>query len=320
LVKIGITIGDPSGIGPEIVVRALQARHDRQDLRVYGDRRVLERIARLPDDVDLVEVTRLAEHEARLGQPDRAGGAAQVAYLEAAVADAKRGAIQALCTAPIHKAQAQSAGFAFPGHTEFLADRFAAPEVAMLFAGPRLRVVLATIHVGIARLPAALTQEAIVSSTHLAARALQRDFGIVRPRIGVLGLNPHAGEGGRFGREEIDTIAPAVARLRGELGDEAILSGPLVPDAIWRDALDFARYDLVVAMYHDQGLIPVKAIDFEDSVNVTLGLPIVRTSPDHGTAYDVAAAVGTARPGSFLAALALAGSLGHSRLRNSGRP
>jgi 4-hydroxythreonine-4-phosphate dehydrogenase len=329
---IGITLGDPSGIGPEIVLRALAEAPEAQRarLRVYGDRGVLARAASglgaapLPEAIELVEVTRLHADEALPGRPDAAGGAAQIAYLEAAVAAARAGELGALVTAPISKTQAAAAGFAFPGHTEFLAERLGAPEHAMAFFGPRLRVVLATIHESIARVPHVLTADAIARAAVLGARALHHQLGVAAPRVGVLGLNPHAGENGRFGDEETRLVAPGIAAARARLAAESVpatIDGPLVPDAAWRAALAGvaqsgdggaptrpARFDLIVALYHDQGLIPVKLVDFEDAVNVTLGLPIVRTSPDHGVAYDIAG-TGRARHGSFAAALRLAARL-----------
>jgi 4-hydroxythreonine-4-phosphate dehydrogenase len=174
----------------------------------------------------------------------------------------------------------------------------------MMFAGPKLKVVLATVHVALADVPARLSVDAIADAVGLGAEALVRDFGVAAPRVGVVGLNPHAGEGGLFGREELDVIGPAIARCR-DAGVDA--RGPLVPDAAFRAAVG-GSCDVLVAMYHDQALIPVKLIDFEQAVNVTLGLPIVRTSPDHGVAYDIAGQ-GVARPHSFTAALRLAADM-----------
>nr|MBA3821724.1 4-hydroxythreonine-4-phosphate dehydrogenase PdxA [Deltaproteobacteria bacterium] len=205
----------------------------------------------------------------------------------------------ALVTAPISKTWARRAGFAFPGHTELLAARLGAAHVVMLFAGPRLKVALATIHVPLAEVARTLTTASLRRTIELVAASLVRDFGIAAPRLGVVGLNPHAGEGGLLGSEERELIAPALGAL-----PPATLFGPLVPDAVFRDALG-GRYDAIVAMYHDQGLIPVKLVDFDEAVNVTLGLPIVRTSPDHGTAYDIAG-TGTARCVSMQRALAVA--------------
>ncbi len=305
---IGVTLGDPSGIGPEIVVRALAeaSAELRARVRVFGDAGVLTREGGLPEGVRLVEITRLRRDEALPGRPDKAGGAAQVEYLEAAIAAARAGELAALVTAPISKTQAKAAGLIFPGHTELLAERLRAPEHAMAFFGPRLRVVLATIHHALADVPRVLDAAAVARAVYLGGRALAQHFGLTSPRIGVLGLNPHAGERGLFGDEEARLIEPGIAlgreRLRGE-GILATIDGPLVPDAAFR-----TKYDLFVAMYHDQGLIPVKLLDFEDSVNVTLGLPIVRTSPDHGVAYDIAGR-GIARHGSLAAALRLADSM-----------
>jgi len=301
---LGVTLGDPAGIGPEIVAATLAAvpQELRARLVVYGDRGPLERGARaigvtLPED--LVVVGDGTGEAAIAGQPDERAGAAQVGYLEAAIAAAARGQLAGIVTAPISKTWAKRAGFAFPGHTELLAARLGAAHVVMLFAGPRLKVALATIHVPLADVPRVLTTASLRRTLEVLAASLVRDFGLAAPRIGVVGLNPHAGEGGLLGTEERDVIAPALGPL-----PPAVLAGPLVADAVFRDALA-GRYDALVAMYHDQGLIPVKLVDFDDAVNVTLGLPIVRTSPDHGTAYDIAGR-GLARPTSMQRALALA--------------
>ena len=306
---VGVTLGDPSGIGPEIVAAALRDLPD-LDVLVFGD-------PALSDAKRLVEVTRLSAADRVPGRPTPAGGAAQIAYLEAAIEAAKAGQIDALVTAPISKTQAKAAGLDFPGHTELLAARFGVAEHAMMFAGPRLKVVLATIHAPLAAVPILLTPAAVARAIFLGAEAMVRDFGVARPRIGVLALNPHAGEGGLFGREEDEAIRPGMEAARTRLlasGIPATLRGPLVPDAAFRGAGPNDECDLFVAMYHDQGLIPVKLIDFEDSVNVTLGLPIVRTSPDHGVAYDIAGR-GLARAHSFRAALVLAVDLVRRRMR-----
>ena len=302
--RLGITLGDPAGIGPEVVAAALSAapREWLGRLIVYGDRGPLERGARaigvrVPD----VELVGDGTGDAAVaGAPDERSGAAQVGYLEAAVAAAARGELAGLITAPISKTWARRAGFAFLGHTEMLAERLGAREVVMMFAGPKLRVALATTHIPLAEVPRRLTTARVRTTIEMLAAALVRDFGIAAPRIGVVGLNPHAGEGGLLGGEDAAVIAPALAAPCGS----AVLRGPLVPDAAFRDHVAGA-YDAVVAMYHDQGLIPVKLVDFDASVNVTLGLPIVRTSPDHGTAYDIAGK-GVARAVSTERALALA--------------
>ena len=301
-----MTLGDPAGIGPELV-RAVCDGGD--DLVVYGDAILCAGVR-----AELVPVTSL--DGVVPGTPSEATGRAQVAYLEAAVADAVAGKLDALVTAPIHKASCRAAGFAFPGHTELLQARFGAAAVTMMFAGPRMRVSLATIHHALAEVPRVLSAEAIAVAIVHTAEALVRDFGVAAPRIAVAGLNPHAGEQGHFGDDETRVIAPAIEVARGRLaaaGVAAELWGPRVPDAVFREHLE-GRFEAVVAMYHDQGLIPVKLIDFEDAVNVTLGLttapgrPFVRTSPDHGVAYDIAGKQ-RARPTSFAAALRLAREL-----------
>jgi 4-hydroxythreonine-4-phosphate dehydrogenase len=306
--RIGVTLGDPAGIGPELV-RAVCDGGD--DLVVYGDAISCAGVA-----AELVPVTSL--DGVVPGVPSEATGRAQVAYLEAAVADAVAGKLDALVTAPIHKASCLAAGFAFPGHTEFLQARFGAAAVTMMFAGPRMRVSLATIHHALAEVPRVLSAEAIAVAIVHTAEALVRDFGVEAPRIAVAGLNPHAGEEGHFGDDETRVIAPAIEVARARLaaaGVAAELWGPRVPDAVFRDHLD-GRFEAVVAMYHDQGLIPVKVVDFEEAVNLTLGLPIVRTSPDHGVAYDIAGKK-RARPTSFAAALRLARELTARRLNRS---
>lgn len=335
---IALTLGDPCGIGPELWVRILcaEAAQRREGplfggarLNLYGDAGVLTRAAatlgltaewqQAVPGLTLHEVTRLETAESTPGQPSAASGAAQVAYLEAAVAAAREGRIEALVTAPINKALCRAAGFEFPGHTEFLASRLGAPEVAMMLAGPRLRVVPATIHVPLREVPHALART-LAPAISLTLEALHGEFGIEAPRVAVAALNPHAGEAGHFGDEEVRIIGPAMARARARIGGRFSfeLAGPHVPDAVYRAAcappLGEGRYDAVVGAYHDQALIPVKLVDFDDAVNVTLGLPVPRTSPDHGVAYDVAG-TGRARDGSFRAALRLARSFAGRRAR-----
>jgi len=302
--SLGITLGDPAGIGPEIVVAALAAVTPAALARctVYGDRGPLERAARLLG-VALPEVTVIGNGDGEhvvAGVPDEHSGAAQVGYLEAAVAAVKRGEHAALVTAPISKTWARRGGFQFLGHTEMLAARLGAADVAMFFVGPRLKIALATVHRPLVEVVLELTTDRVRGVIELLAASLARDFGFASPRIGVVGLNPHAGEDGLLGDEDHEIIAPACQAPCGT----AVLSGPLVPDAAFRDHLH-GKFDALVAMYHDQGLIPVKLIDFDESVNVTLGLPIIRTSPDHGTAYDIAGK-GIARAISMQRALDLA--------------
>lgn len=310
-----LTCGDPSGIGPEIAARACLAG---QRFVWLGDPRHLPTGANWCEVSDLAElvpqrVLPVLRHDfaapALPGQPDPANAASVIAVIERAVALVQSGAASAICTAPIHKkALKDGAGFAFPGHTEFLAHLAGVDRVVMMLACPELRVVPATIHIPVANVPQALTPallEEVIRTTHA---GLVRDFGIAMPRLAVAGLNPHAGEGGAMGREEVEWIAPLVARLAAE---GLSVRGPLSADTLFHAA---ARrgYDAAICMYHDQALIPIKTIDFAGGVNVTLGLPFVRTSPDHGTAYDIAGR-GLADPTSLIAALRLAGEIAARR-------
>jgi 4-hydroxythreonine-4-phosphate dehydrogenase len=279
---------------------------------VFGDLGVIERAAAAagvapPRAESVRSVTRLTAEEVRPGHPNQISARAQVEYLHAATAAVLRGEQAALVTAPLSKEWAMQAGFGFPGHTEYLAQAAAVNEYAMMLAGPRLRVTLATIHLALREVPHALSAGRIASVIYLTARSLRESFGIALPRIAVAGLNPHGGEGGRFGDEEARLVRPGIEQAEQRLAQENIsarVTGPHVPDVVFRQAAS-GDFDAVVALYHDQGLIPVKMLHFEDAVNVTLGLPFVRTSPDHGTAYDIAGS-GKARPDSFLAALDLA--------------
>ena len=246
---------------------------------------------------------------APLGRPAPANAAAVVAMIDRGVALTRSGAALALCTGPINKRALQlGAGFGFPGHTEYLAHLSGAPHPVMMLASPLLRVALATVHRPLAAVPGELTRELVETTLRITHAALIADFGVAAPRIAVAGLNPHAGEGGSIGREEIEVIAPALERLRDE---GFALAGPLSADTMFHAAAR-ARYDAAVCMYHDQALIPLKTLDFAGGVNVTLGLDFVRTSPDHGTAYDIAPAL-CADPSSLIAALRLARDLGETR-------
>lgn len=278
--RILITLGDPAGIGPEVVDLALASGKlpCGSSFEVVGDR-----AAGVP------------------GRPDSRSASAALAALEIAVAALREGRADAVVTGPVCKEALQAHGFAFPGQTEFFADAFGVDEYGMLLTGSRLTVGLATIHEPIARVPGLLTPERIVSIGRLTADFLRRR-GVARPRIAVAGLNPHAGEHGAFGDEESRIIAPAIERLKA--AGDADYSGPEVPDAVFREAAE-GRHDAVIAMYHDQGLIPLKLLDFADAVNVTLGLPKPRTSPDHGTAFGIAGR-GIADPSSMVAAIRLA--------------
>ena len=310
--RLGITLGDPAGIGPEIVAATLAqiSAAERARCVVFGDRAPLDRGAKLmgvtlPPDLEVRGAG--TGNSVEPGQPSELAGAAQVGYLEAAAAAACAGELAAIVTAPISKTWARRGGFQFLGHTEMLAERLGARDVAMFFVGPKLKVALATVHRPLVEVVLELSTDRIRRVIELVVDSLVGDFRVAAPRVGVVGLNPHAGEDGLLGDEDAEIIAPALAApYRG-----AELFGPLVPDAAFRDHLH-GRFDALIAMYHDQGLIPVKLIDFDESVNVTLGLPVVRTSPDHGTAYDIAGK-GVARPLSMQRAFALAVAMAERR-------
>jgi 4-hydroxythreonine-4-phosphate dehydrogenase len=326
-----VTMGEPAGIGGEIILKAWLRRREALPPFVVVDD--ADRLARLAVRLGLdVTVERCASLEAeklaalcrrdRLpvlhcplakpvvsGQPDPANAAAVVQAVELAVQLVKAGTAAALVTAPVHKKVLYDAGFHFPGHTEFLAALAGeGARPVMMLAGEGLRVVPVTIHVSLRHAIDSLRAEDIVRAACVTEAALRHDFGIASPRLAVAGLNPHAGEDGAMGREELDIIAPAV-RLLKERG--IAVSGPVPPDTLFRPG---ARqgYDAAICMYHDQALIPLKALDFDGGVNVTLGLPFVRTSPDHGTALDIAG-TGRASENSMMAALKLAASIAARR-------
>ena len=243
------------------------------------------------------------------GMPDPAQAAGVIAAIARGVALVQDGVASALCTAPIHKkALKDGAGFAFPGHTEYLAHLAGARRVVMMLACDALRVVPATIHIPLSEVPGALTPGLLEDTLRITRAALIRDFALPAPRLAVAGLNPHAGEGGAMGREEIQLIAPVLERLRAE-GLE--IAGPLSADTMFHAGAR-AHYDAAVAMYHDQALIPIKTLDFSGGVNVTLGLPFIRTSPDHGTAFDIAGQ-GKADATSMIAALRMARDMARAR-------
>ncbi len=326
---IAVSVGEPAGIGAEIAARAWLARgtHDLAPFHLHADPAfVASRLARLGLDLPIAVVSpeetaaafagALPVVDVGLPMPDAPGvptsaaGAAVIAAIEQPVVDVAAGRARALVTAPIQKAVLYEAGFAHPGHTEFLGElaarhwpgRPASP--VMMLAGPELRTVPVTVHVPLAEVARRLRTEAVVDTGRIVARDLAARFGLPSPRLAVAGLNPHAGEGGAMGAEDAAIIAPAVAILRAE-GIDA--TGPWPADTLFHPRAR-AGYDAVLAMYHDQALIPVKTIAFDETVNVTLGLPFVRTSPDHGTATDIAAR-GIARPDSFIAALKMADAM-----------
>jgi 4-hydroxythreonine-4-phosphate dehydrogenase len=318
---IGITMGDPVGIGPEILLKALTRPDVRACCRplVLGDSRILaaaETILKTglalhpvsrtedarfaPGTVDVLTISDLDPSTLRPGVSTVASGKAMVRYIEKAADLAHAGRIAAMVTCPINKVSMKQSGSAFHGHTELIASRTGTEDFVMMMAGTRLSVVLVTIHMSLADVPSALSPEKILSTIRVTGQALKNRFGIDQPRIAVAALNPHAGEDGLFGSEERDVITPAVSMARAEGFD---VTDPLPPDTVFYYAQD-GRYDVVVCMYHDQGLIPFKMIHFKDGVNTTLGLPIIRTSVDHGTAYDIAG-TGQADPGSLVAAITL---------------
>ena len=323
-VRVAVSLGDPSGIGPEVTVSALTALRGRIRPLAFGDasfERLLRRAGLdlpvvspgdpLPLGGALVRVTRLAAADRRPGRPSPAGGAASLAYLEAAFAAVAGGEAQALCTAPVSKAQVALSLPGFVGHTEWLEARGGGSRSVMMLAGRRLRVALVTNHLSLREALRRLSPGRIAAVASVTWEGLRRDLGIERPRIAVAGLNPHAGEGGAFGDEESRVVAPAVERLR-EAGIDA--RGPFPPDSVFfRGAA--GEFDAVVALYHDQGLIPVKLLDAvlgDSAVNVTLGLPFVRTSPDHGVAWDLAG-TGRASDRSMRAALRMAAAIARRR-------
>ncbi len=319
-------MGEPAGVGPELALSAWTARHahalpaffvvaDPEHLRDLAARLGLEvpitpieaprDTAGVFDQALPVVPLSLAERP-RPGRPVAANATAVVASIERAFAAVAEGAAAALVTAPIHKQSLYAAGFSHPGHTELLGDLcrregLGEAQPWMMLACPQLRVVPVTVHVPLAEVPGALSQERVLAAGRALARALTRDFGIQAPRIAVAGLNPHAGEAGALGHEDKDVVAPAVTRLRDD-GIDAF--GPAAADSLFREE---ARegYDAALAMYHDQALIPVKTLDFRRTVNITLNLPVVRTSPAHGTAFDLAGS-GRADAESLIAALTMA--------------
>lgn len=321
---LALTMGEPAGIGPEITVAAWKAvRAAGPAFFLVGDPALLagapvaeidgpeQAAAAFPDAIPVLPLPLAAP--AVPGRLDPANAPAVIAAIARAVALAKDGRAGAVVTNPIQKSVLTAAGFPHPGHTEFLGELAGVARVpVMMLACPGLRVVPVTIHVSLKRAAAELTTEAIVEQGRIVAAALRRDFGIAQPRLVVAGLNPHAGEDGTMGREDIEIVAPAVAALRAE-GIAA--RGPLPADTLFTPRAR-AGYDCALCMYHDQALIPVKTLDMDGGVNVTLGLSIVRTSPDHGTALDIAGK-GLADPGSLIAALRMAGGMARMRARGA---
>ncbi len=317
---IALSCGDPAGIGPELAVKAWQALG--ADLPVFwiGDPRHLPdgtQTALLEDPSETAVASTRAlpvlahpfAAPATPGTPDPHNASGVIEVLKRAVALVREGAAAALTTAPISKqVLIDGANFAHPGHTEFLAAQAGADRVVMLLDSADLRVVAATIHIPLAQVPQALTPDLLRDTIAITADALRRYFGLARPRIAVAGLNPHAGEGGKIGTEEVTWITELIAGLPQ---DDMHVTGPHPADTMFHAAAR-TRYDAAVAMYHDQALIPIKTLDFDRGVNVTLGLPFIRTSPDHGTAFDIAGQ-GIANPTSLIEALKLALRMAETR-------
>jgi 4-hydroxythreonine-4-phosphate dehydrogenase len=327
MITIGLTMGCPAGIGPEILLRLFLQPDWEKSFRavVLGDIGVLSSYGRMlglpapchpwhPGEelpatgIPVLPLSALPPESFLPGRPTRESGRAMAAYIHEGVALIGRGVLSGMTTCPISKAALHDAGYHYPGHTEMLAHLSGASEFTMMMAGPRLKLTLATIHCPLRQVAGALTVDGLERLIRLTDSALRADFALAAPTIGVAGLNPHAGEALLFGREEAEVIAPAVKRCQ-ELG--LAVSGPYPPDTIFHRAANGA-FDAVVAMYHDQGLIPFKLLHFHDGVNVTLGLPLVRTSVDHGTAYDIAGK-GLADPLSLRQATVLAAAICRNR-------
>lgn len=322
---LGITMGDPSGIGPEIILRTLIDRKVMAAARalIFGDAVVFDRVGtalgiRVPKWRELrpgepvppergpflLQFGPCPERLALKGRPTAEGGTAAATWIEAAVAYALKKRVAGIVTAPISKEALHKAGLHWPGHTEMIAAMTETPKPVMMMAGGGLRIALVTTHLAMRDLPKAVTKDEVLATIRITAADLHRRFGIRRPRIGVCGLNPHAGEKGIFGRKEIEAITPAIAQARRL---KIACDGPIPGDIAFVPAVR-AKYDALVAMYHDQATIPVKMLAFDSGVNITLGLPIIRTSPDHGTAYDIVKK-GVANPGSMIAAVLTAAEM-----------
>jgi 4-hydroxythreonine-4-phosphate dehydrogenase len=336
---IGVTIGDPAGIGPEVVLRALKDARVRKAARlvVIGDPGILERVNstfhlrapklkpagghELPSAGDgpfLLTVCgdfsgKCSKGLALSGKPSAAAAKAAVDCILDGIMEAEDRRLDAVVTAPINKQGLSLAHYSFTGHTEYIAEYFGVRKPVMMMVGGGLRVALVTTHAAIRELPELITRENVLDTIRVVHRDLRRWFGLRRPRIGVCGLNPHAGEARLFGREEAKSVVPAIRLARGE---GIACDGPIPADAAFTPQLR-ARYDAFVAMFHDQACIPVKMLAFDSGVNVTLGLPIIRTSPDHGTAYDIVRR-GAAHPGSMVAAILFAAEMARAGARRLG--
>ena len=332
---IAITMGDPSGIGPEIIAKALSEGRIYDICRpiVIGDVKVMAAATKLDSRnpqvnsvetitqasfrqgiIDVLDLKNIDITSLQHGRVDRNSGRAAVEYVKEAIDLALKGVVDAIATAPLSKEAMNLAGFPYPGHTEILAETTGSKNYAMmLLAGP-LRVVHVTTHTSLRKACDQIKKERVATTIRLTDRAV-KDLGIAKPRIAVAGLNPHAGEGGLFGTEEMEEIAPAIRECRSE---GILAEGPFPPDTVFLRGKR-GEFDAVVAMYHDQGHIPVKILGFEEGVNVTIGLPIIRTSVDHGTAFDIAWR-GVADPRSMIEAIRVAADMAKARITAKDRP
>ena len=327
---IGITMGDPTGIGPEIIVKALSMKEPYKTCRpiVFGDQRVLEKTISqlnlpatievtekipeegyLPKKIFLFPISQLEVDSLRFGKPDTKCGEAMVKYIEEAVKWVKENKLDAITTCPINKQAINKAGHLFSGHTELLAHLTQSSPVAMMFWGSKWKIVLVTTHLPIKEVSRWITSDRILSTIRMTDEALKRYLGIPHPKIAILGLNPHCGEDGLLGEEEKMAIIPAIKEAKSQ---GVMAEGPFPADSFF-NLISHTPFDVVISMYHDQGLIPIKMIDFEEAVNLTLGLPFIRTSVGHGTAYDIAGK-GLANPNNLVKALSMASKL--SKLNN----
>ena len=327
---LGITMGDPAGVGPEIIIKALSDSDIIKICRplVLGDPAALSMNMQGPvkftvnevsdpshikgklGQIDLLALSRLKSDLLQPGKPTLEGGKAMVEYIIRAVEMTRQRELSAMVTCPISKILMHQAGYSFDGHTQLLAHLTNTDDYVMMLAGKRLRVVLVTIHCAFKEVLANLDEQKIIKTIIVTSKALKQDFGIKKPRLAVAAINPHAGEGGLFGSEEKKIIKPAIEKAKSE---GAEVEGPLPADTLFFKAAS-GEFDAVVAMYHDQGLIPLKLLHFSDAVNITLGLPIIRTSVDHGTAYDIAGK-GVADSSSLKAAIRIAVKMAENRTK-----
>lgn len=322
--RLAITMGDPGGIGPEIIVKALSCASGKDYFStvVIGDKVPLEKALRLLKAPEKLKVIESAEEsnlipsnraielidmkmirKFKKGKPTAEGGRASVSYVKKAVDLILKKQVDGIITAPISKESWKIGGFEWSGHTEFLAELTYTKDYAMMLIGGPLKVILVTIHTPLKKIPTLITEDRILKTIRLTKKACHM-LGIKHPRIAVAGLNPHAGEAGLFGDEEIREIIPSIKKAKKE---GIPVSGPYPPDTVFHKAYT-GEFDIIVCMYHDQGLIPLKMVAFDEGVNVTVGLPFIRTSPDHGTAYDIAWK-GIANPSSMIEAIKLAARL-----------